>query len=112
MKLLVVVVNEHEHIQDVLEAMLELDMRGMTSLDSEGLIQLLAMESPIFAGLRHMFSGTKEHNKTIFGISERDTILDDLHATLKEVNVDLTAPGVGFAFTVPADGIIQSESDE
>ena len=112
MKLLVVVMNSQEHVQDVLEAFLELDVRGATIINTEGVMQLLAEEAPIFAGLRHMFSGSKEHNKTIFGLTDRDEILKELGAVLNEVDVDLTVPGTGYAFTVSVDGAIESKEEE
>ena len=80
-------------------------------MDTEGLMQILAEEVPIFAGLRHMFSGPKEHNHTIFGITDRDDILKELDATLKEVDIDLSTPGTGYAFTVPTDGILEGEEE-
>ena len=112
MKLLVIVINEHEYVQDVLEALLEIDLHGVTIVDTESVMQILAQEAPIFAGLRQMFSGTKEYNKTIFGLTDRDNILDELDATLKEVNLDLSRPGLGYAFTIPLEGVLKSDEEE
>ena len=85
--------------------------RGMTIVDTENVVHLLAEEVPIFVGLRQMFSGTKEYNKTIFGISDRDDILQALDASLKEVGLDLSQSGLGYAFTVPVDGIIEGPEE-
>jgi len=111
MKLLVVVINEEDRKQDVLEAMLDLDLRGMTIMDTENVVHLLAEEAPIFVGLRHMFSGTKEYNKTIFGISDREDVLEVLDLSLKEVGLDLSQPGLGYAFTVPVGEILEGPEE-
>ena len=111
MKLLAAVINNEDRKQDVLEALLDLDVRGLTIVDTENVVHLLAEEVPIFVGLRQMFSGTKEYNKTIFGISDRDDILQALDASLKEVGLDLSQSGLGYAFTVPVDGIIEGPEE-
>jgi len=111
MKLLVVVINDEDRKQDVLEALLDLDVRGMTIMDTENVVHLLAEEAPIFVGLRQMFSGTKEYNKTIFGVSDREDILAVLDECLKEVGLDLSEEGKGYAFTVPVDGIVEGPEE-
>jgi len=111
MKLLAVIINDEEHKQDVLEALLDLDVRGLTIADTESVAHLLAEEAPIFAGLRQMFGGTKEYNKTIFGVSDREDVLKALDESLKEVGLDLSRPGVGYAFTVPIDGVVEGPEE-
>ena len=111
MKLLVVIINEEDRKQDVLEAMLDLDVRGLTIVDSENVVHFLAEEAPIFVGLRQMFSGTKEYNKTIFGVSDRDDVLAALDASLKEVGLDLSEPGKGYAFTLPLDAVLEGPEE-
>jgi hypothetical protein len=111
MRLLVVIVNEEDRKQDVLEAMLDLDVRGLTIVDSENVVHFLAEEAPIFVGLRQMFSGTKEYNKTIFGISDRDDVLQVLDASLKEIGLDLSQTGKGYAFTLPVDAIVEGPEE-
>jgi hypothetical protein len=58
-----------------------------------------------------MFSGTKEYNKTIFGVSDRDDVLEVLDACLREVGLDLSAEGKGYAFTVPVEGIVEGPEE-
>ncbi|MBN1807524.1 MAG: hypothetical protein JW909_00535 [Planctomycetes bacterium] len=105
MRLLVVVLNEREHLDDVLEALLTLDVQGVTSVESEEVISLLAQEVPIFAGLRHMLTGPREHNMTIFSVSQNDDVLEKFRAMLNEVGVDMNKEGFGYAFTVPVEGM-------
>jgi hypothetical protein len=111
MRLLVVVINDEDRKQDVLEAMLDLDIRGITIMDTENVVHLLAEEAPIFVGLRQMFSGTKEYNKTVFGVSDRDDVLACLDQSLKEVGLDLSEPNKGYAFTVPVENMIEGPEE-
>ncbi|MBN1807522.1 MAG: hypothetical protein JW909_00525 [Planctomycetes bacterium] len=104
MKLLVVVLNERENLDDLMEALLALEVNGLTSVESEEVVSLLAQEVPIFAGLRHMLTGPREHNMTVFGLSDKDDVLVRLAESLKEVGVDMNASGFGYAFCVPVEG--------
>lgn len=113
MKLLLVVLNAPEHREELLEALLELDVRGVTVIESEGVMQLLAQEVPIFAGLRQMLApGSSEHSRTVFGISDNDDILQELHDTLKEVGVNLEKSGIGYAFTININEVVEGPQEE
>lgn len=113
MKLILAVVNAQEHIEDILEAMLDLDVRGLTVIETEEVLHLLAESVPLFAGLRHMFTpGEKETNKTVFGISDRDDILPALDEALREVGVNFSAPGTGYLASLPVDGVVEGPQEE
>ena len=113
MKLLVVVLNVLEHQEDLFEALLELDVRGVTVVESEGVMQYLAQEVPIFAGLRQMLApGSGGHSKIVFGVSDSDKVLQDLHSMLKEVGVDLEKAGTGYALTVDVKEILEGPPEE
>ena len=68
MKLLILILNKVERLEEVLEAFLEAGVTGATIIDSIGMGHILSEEVPIFAGLRFMFAGAKPHNKTIFSV--------------------------------------------
>ena len=113
MKLILAVISAQEHLEDILEAMLDLDVRGLTVIETEEVVHLLAESVPLFAGLRHMFTpGEKETNKTVFGISDRDDILDALNQALKEVGVDFSAPGIGYLGSLPVDGVVEGPQEK
>ena len=65
MKLLVLILNKVEKLEEVLEGYLEVGISGSTIIDSVGMGHVLSEEVPIFAGLRFMFAGAKPHNKII-----------------------------------------------
>ena len=111
MKLLVVAIHNPDLVADFVSTMVDLDVRGITSLESESIMQFLAQEVPIFAGLRELIASPRSFNKTLIGISDNDEILKDLYAALKEINIDLKEAGMGFALTIPIDSIIEGTEE-
>jgi nitrogen regulatory protein PII len=104
MKLLVLVLNKVEKLEEVLEGFLEVGITGATVIDSVGMGHILSEEVPIFLGLRFMFTGAKPHNKTILS-----TIKDEKEGPaiemLNKILGDLNQPGIGIVFTVPLDRV-------
>jgi nitrogen regulatory protein PII len=104
MKLLVLILNKVEKLEEVLEGFLELGVTGATIIESVGMGQIISEEVPIFAGLRFMFAGAKPHNKTIFSVidDEKEKPTIDL---LKKILGDLDKPGTGIVFTISLDRV-------
>ena len=102
MKLLILILNKVEKLEEVLEGYLEIGITGATVIDSVGMGHILSEEVPIFAGLRFMFAGTKPHNKTIISAikDENEKPAIDI---LKKILGDLNQPGTGIIFTIPID---------
>jgi len=107
MKLLFIVLNKEEYLPEILPILAEVDISGATIIDSEGLVQALAYDVPIFAGLRKIVGETKKHNKTIFTLIEDDKVLAELHSILKEEGINFEEEGMGIMFTVPVDKVIK-----
>lgn len=104
MKLLILILNKVEKLEEVLEGFLEIGITGATVIDSVGMGHVLSEEVPIFAGLRFMFAGTKPHNKTIFSAikDEREKPAIEL---LQKILGDLNQPGTGIVFTIPIEKV-------
>jgi hypothetical protein len=111
MKLLIVVIHNPDLVADIVSTLVDLDVRGIVSLESESIMQFLAQEVPIFAGLRELMTSPRSFNKILLGICDNDEILKDLYAGLKEINIDLKKAGMGYAFTIPIDSIIESSEE-
>jgi len=109
MKLLVIVLNNREKVQEVLSALLELDITGATIIDTEGMAHVLAAEVPIFAGLRQLLAETRPSSKTIFALSSEDDIVHRVDALLKTTGIDFAEPGTGVLFSVTVDDVIGSD---
>ena len=105
MKLLIFVLNQEEHLEEVLELLVELGIRGATVIDSVGMGRLLSHNIPIFAGFTSMMQETRPFNKTIFTVI-KDSDLDDILKGLSNILGDLDQPGTGILMTVPLDRVI------
>ncbi len=102
MKLLFIILNKEEYLDEVLEAFLELGLKGATIIDSVGMGRILAYEIPIFAGLRSLLPGNRPFNKTILTLVEEEKI-DDIIAAVEQIIGSFEKPGTGIAFSVPVD---------
>ena len=101
-KLCFFLVIKEDFLDEILEAFLELDIRGATILDSVGMGRILAYEIPIFAGLRSIIPGSRPYNKTIFTIIDREK-LEPLVLAVEQICGDFSNPGTGIMFTVPVN---------
>ena len=104
MKLLILILNKVEKLEEVLEGFLEAGVTGATIIDSIGMGHVISEEVPIFAGLRFMFAGAKPHNKMIFSVITDDKE-DPVITVLKKILGDLGQPGTGIVFTIPLDRV-------
>lgn len=104
MKLLILILNKVEKLEEVLEGFIEAGVTGATIFDSVGMGHILSDEVPIFAGLRFMFAGAKPHNKTIISVIENEKEDEVIHL-LKNILGDLDKPGTGIVFTLPLERV-------
>lgn len=104
MKLLILILNKVEKLEEVLEGFIEIGVTGATVLDSVGMGQIISEEVPIFAGLRFMFAGAKPHNKTIFSVIKEEKETQTINL-LKKILGDLNKPGTGIVLTIPIDRV-------
>jgi len=104
MKLLILILNKVEKLEEVLEGFIEIGITGATIVDSVGMGHVLSEEVPIFAGLRFMFAGAKPHNKTILSVIREDKEESAIRV-LKNILGDMGQPGTGIVFTLPLDRV-------
>jgi nitrogen regulatory protein PII len=104
MKLVIFILNKEERLQEVLEALLELDINGATIVDSVGMGRIMAHDIPIFAGFRNLLQDSRPGNKTILTIIE-DKKSEPLLKGLEQIVGDLNEPGNGIFLTLPIDFI-------
>lgn len=105
MELLVAVINQDAHIDQVLAGFVELGITGATLLESRGMGRVLRRELPLFAGLQSLEHLTRAHNHTILCVLE-PTKVDDALRMIQAVCGDLAAPGTGIVFTVPVGRVV------
>lgn len=104
MNALFLVLNEIEYLDEILDAFVDVGVKGATILDSQGMGSALTnggKNQPFFGALRSLLDNTRPYNKTIFTIIEDDEILDDAVKAVKRILGDMEKPGVGLMFTLP-----------
>lgn len=101
-KLIVIILNKIELLEDLLSALLEIGISGATVIDSNGMGKIITTTIPIFAGLRDAFPGTSPINKTILIVLEENQI-EDVEIVLNEVCGSFNEPGAGIYFCLPID---------
>lgn len=114
MKLLVFVLNNEEHLEEVMEAYVEAGVAGATILDSEGMGRFLTYEVPLFAGFKEFMKGNKPYNKTILSLIKDEKIIQKLMPLVDGIVGGLDNPGTGIMFTVPVDwaaGLVRDEEE-
>jgi len=104
MQLLLFVLNKEEHLEEILEVFLELDIKGATIIDSIGMGRILSTDIPIFAGFRNLMQESRPGNKTIF------TVLTDEKVPLviqgiEQICGSLDNPGAGILITLPITNV-------
>jgi nitrogen regulatory protein P-II 1 len=104
MKLLILILNKVEKLEEVLEGFIEIGISGATVIDSVGMGQIISEEVPIFAGLRFMFAGAKPHNKTILSVIKREKE-EPVIRLLEKILGDLNKQGTGILFMIPVDRV-------
>jgi nitrogen regulatory protein P-II 1 len=104
MKLLILILNKVEKLEEVLEGFLEIGITGATVIESSGMGHIIGDEVPIFLGLRYMFTGAKPHNKTIFSVIKDDKVKPVIRL-LQKILGNLNEPGTGIVFTLPIDNV-------
>lgn len=105
MELLVAVINQDTHIDEVLAGFVELGITGATLLESRGMGRVLRRELPLFAGLESLERLSRAHNHTILCVLDPAKV-DAAIRMIQTVCGDLAAPGAGIAFTVPIGRVV------
>lgn len=108
MNILFLVLNETEYLDDILDAFVDVGVRGATILESQGMGSALAngdKDVPFFGALRTLLDNARPYNKTIFTVIEDEKVLKDAIEAVQNVLGDMTKPGVGLMFTLPISSI-------
>ena len=110
MKLVIIVLNKIEKLDDFLESMMDQGISGATILNSTGMVKELAKRSndyPIFASIRFMLDLDHQESKTIFMVL-KDEQVETVRKVVREVIGDLSKPDTAVMFTLPvltAEGV-------
>ena len=105
MHVLFLVLNKTEYLEDILNGLMEIGVKGATILDSQGMgSKILTNQyasSSLFGTLKTAFDREHPFNKTIFTVIETDELLQKAIERIQSCAGDLSQPGEGLMFTVP-----------
>jgi len=110
MKLLLIVLNKVEKLEELLEAFMDHGICGATILGSTGMVRELGRrieDYPIFGTLRYLIDFERKESKTIFLVL-KDEQVETARETVREVIGDLSQPDTAIMFTLPvlsAEGV-------
>jgi len=102
MFLLMMVLDDTSHLNDVLQAWQAAGVRGVTILESTGMRRMIERHKPSTArsGLGGLYSGMVGH-KTIFAVVDDLEMAEAAMRQAEGVIGDMNKPNTGIAFLVP-----------
>jgi nitrogen regulatory protein P-II 1 len=100
MKLLVLVLNDEEKLDEILLCLLNAGVKGATVIDSVGMVKVLGIKIPFFRKIQDYVQIHKPDNKTIFTVIYDDKFLKKVVDMIKNM-LNFEKPGTGFMFVVP-----------
>lgn len=107
MRLLVLVLNKVDKLEDILSEFLNSEISGATILSSTGMARVLSgrednEEIPLFGSIRSFLNPAHRESKTIFAAMREEQIPVAV-AAIEKVVGDLSRQDVGVVFTLPID---------
>lgn len=103
MYMLIMVLNDSAHLNDVLQGWVDAGVKGVTILESTGLNRVLPRPTaqPMFAGFSQIFGSGRVGHQTLFAIIDDLDIAEAAVAATEAVLGDLRKPHTGIIFTLP-----------
>lgn len=121
MNVLFIVLNEPDHLEDLLEKFIDIGINGATILDSQGMGFAVNHNghgnAPFFGKIRSVIDNSRPYNKTVFTVIKGEERLEKAVNAAKEVFGDVYEPGIGMMFTMPVNDVyglknIENSDDE
>lgn len=105
MKVLFIILNDTDFLEDILNAFLKLDVKGATILESEGMLKTVLKSE----GLSYLFSGMfspsrpedAHDSKTIFSVIKDDNKVKEVVEAVQDILKTSNKSSTGFMFTLP-----------
>lgn len=111
MELLVIVLNETEHLMDILDGFIKYNIKGATIVDSAGMGHLMASHIPLFYQFAQLERTGENNSKTIFTVINNDEDKENILKVLDSILGDISEPNTAFVFSLPVNFVrgIRSE---
>ncbi|NLY91644.1 MAG: hypothetical protein GX081_08590 [Firmicutes bacterium] len=98
---LFIIVDDPEKTEQVLEVLLECEMRGATVIETQGMAKVLSANIPIFFGLKGLMTKEHAHNRTIFALSKHPEKINQAMEKLSTMFHNFAEACTGLMFVVP-----------
>jgi len=114
MKLLILVLNKVEKLDNFLQSLLDHGITGATIINSTGMVKELSKKCndyPIFSSIRMFLDLSHRESKTVF-MALKDDQVETVRKIVLDVIGDLSKPDTAVLFTLPllsAEGVDFSE---
>ncbi len=105
MKLLFIVLNSNEKLEEVLEGLIEVGVTGATVVDSVGMGRIIE-NVPLFAGMRNIFRSAKPRNNIIFSVIRSSQAPETMQVLDTILGCSVPGKGTGIAFLLPIESVI------
>jgi nitrogen regulatory protein P-II 1 len=105
MKLLVVVLNASDMLEEVLEGLIETGVTGATVVESVGMGSIIE-DVPLFAGLRSRFRGAKPRNNMLFSVIRDEQVGEAMDMLDRILGCTAGQRGKGLAVVLPVERAI------
>ncbi len=106
MKLVTIILNKTECLDELLEVFSSNNISGATIIDSKGMVQELSEHDHedlyFLVSIRRLMEPSHKENKTII-MAAKDEDVKRISAIVNEVTGGLNKPDTGILFTVPID---------
>jgi nitrogen regulatory protein P-II 1 len=112
MQILLIILYREDLLDEVLTALVEMEISGAAVLEGTSMERVLSEDVPIFAGLWDALGGGGGQTRLVVASIQDPEIFDPLLQVLKEEGADFSNPEVGKIFTVPIDRYVAHDSGE
>lgn len=105
-KMILMVLDDLEKLEDVLQAWRKAGSHGITILESSGVGRLLGWHGarddlPIFPRLRHLLASREVHHRTLFTVVGDDVDVEAFFDATEAVVGSFDKPNTGVIFALP-----------
>ena len=111
MHLLLILLYRETLLDEVLSALLEMEITGAVVLDGTNMERILSEDVPILAGLFQITGGTGQAKTIVAPVRDRG-LIEQLPLIFRDMGVDFSDPEVGRAFSLPVDFYLGPEGSQ
>jgi nitrogen regulatory protein P-II 1 len=112
MQILLIILYREDLLDEVLTALVEMEITGAAVLDGTSMERVLSEDVPIFAGLWDTLGSGGGQTRTIVAPIKDRSLFEPLIRLLREAGADFANPDIGKAFTIPVDLYVEPNAGE